>query len=579
MFHTRISLFLFLFFAAPSPVVAQEFPSVETREAMAIAFANSGEQKWNMRFDSRLGSVTHLSGSQLSSLPAGSIPLDIAEQFLRDQSTILGIRDLNVELKLHSIKVLKKGRTVVRFSQYYKGLPVHSGSYVVAVEGNPASNGRQPGDVFYLSGDFHSEISIDPLPVISEAAISNAIAIALEGRPFTMHSDVDLMILPIRTSNVSITYKLVYLASAEFHVKDRYYRTIKVFVDAKNGEVVDSYFNDSGAQEIDPFPTNSDVRSDSIVSVSEVKNTSTPSPGDADAKVYDSNPGVSQTTIKVLEFLDPAVVDSLDTSDFISKDDTTNDVPNETGTDTYRYSYVDESDLFDATNVFFHMSRFLSLIKAYNGYSLENKVTARTGKSGLDCAKYEDNTILFGAVTGTGVCNNTARSAAVIAHELMHHIFYSESMVVKNTCHTDAVSEAYSDFWGLYYRDAKTNSASTVIGSWSDKSTDSYTWKRDIDNSLDYQDDWDEDNDSNGSPGHFYDRSMILSAAFWDLYKSAAAESDVSAAIFSSLYFLDAYPTFVEVRNAIANYSETDIPSYLSAAFGGHGIESSDESC
>ncbi len=234
------------------------------------------------------------------------------------------------------------------------------------------------------------------------------------------------------------------------------------------------------------------------------------------------------------------------------------DASSSTGT----FNYTTSNAHFDEVMVYYHGDEFEAwMIGKGMGNTQVGKVSAVTRHN----TRYASSTpslreIYF--MDGASGLNNPTKEAAVIVHEYMHVVSETYNDLELNL-ETDAMDEAYSDYFGLAYRNTTGGISNSIIGEYIDQ-PGGFNYTRNLTNSY-TMDDY-ATIDFNGIFGSSYhEKSVIFSGALWDLRN----DNNVNAAVIDELVLeslgnLDSSPSFLDGMYAlIAAANSSGYSSYV----------------
>jgi len=243
------------------------------------------------------------------------------------------------------------------------------------------------------------------------------------------------------------------------------------------------------------------------------------------------------------------------------------------------YSPDEDYEYLDCLNVFYHLNDAL-----YNYYDAELGYTFATRTDAFahwqadeDAAEYDAyNDELHFGIGGT-IHRNTARERDTILHELQHRVTaYRTNDFGFDITDVDlnAIREAYSDYF------ACTQQGDPNYGEWVFKDSNNIRW---LEVDKVYPDDWDPNvyGTVPGSPGYYQTVSMIYknmlvpASTFWDI-RNEFGQGDADAIIFGAMAeFPD---TLADLRDECYAYADETLefdPNQLAALdqiFDDHGM-------
>ena len=114
---------------------AQTKPTREDRKAAAEQFNAAHGHQWTIRWDDRRGTPRSILGHKLTQY--SGTPQQIVHAFLTDQKQMFGLENVAQDLRPGKTLNSRHGSTYLFFRQYYEGLPVFNGGYVLAIGMDP----------------------------------------------------------------------------------------------------------------------------------------------------------------------------------------------------------------------------------------------------------------------------------------------------------------------------------------------------------------------------------------------------------------------------------------------------------
>jgi Zn-dependent metalloprotease len=467
----------------------------------------------------------------------GANPDNAVAQFILQHRNLLGIQENDFDLTQTKETEASPGARKYQYQQQYRGVPVLHSGYLISVS--------EGGFIDYISGDFYDDISLETNPKVSTNEVVSIIIDDIGTDAFSAQHEPVLAIYP-SPQEKGLSYQLVY--SMDVFLEDDT-GAWRFFIDAQSGEV----FRKKSllSHETITEGTLISLPSEPGLTHTTEANSASSMLINGSGTVYKTSPNFSGTSVQTLYRLDNLSPRKL-RGDNITVDYYNNtDASSSTGS----FNYSTSNAHFDEVMVYYHGDVFEGwLIGKGMGNTRVGKVTATTRYyQGYAYAIPSQRKIFF--EDGEIGLNNPTKEAAVIVHEYMH--------VVSETYHdlelnleTDAMDEAYSDYFGLAYRNTTGNVSSSVIGEYIDQ-PGGINYTRNLNNSytMDNYASIDFDNYQGSS---YHEKSVILSGALWDLRNDPNVNAGtVDELVLASLGNLDASPSYLDAMYALIAAANT----------------------
>jgi len=239
---------------------------------------------------------------------------------------------------------------------------------------------------------------------------------------------------------------------------------------------------------------------------------------------------------------------------------------------TFTFSSAGSPDYLDCVNVFYHLNK--ALYDYYDdelGYTFGDQVHALVHWYEDDVSEYDSGTdeLHFGA--GGSMIRNSARSRDAILHELQHRVTaYRTNTFSWSISDVDlnAISEAYSDYF------ACTQQGDPNFGEWVFQDSNNIRWLA-VDKI--YPDDWDPNvyADANITVSMIYKNMLVPASTFWDI-RDEFGQDDADEIIFGAM--AEKPDTLADLRDECYAYADETMefdPNQLATLdqiFVSHGI-------
>jgi len=366
----------------------------------------------------------------------GESPIASATSFLQEFKPVLRKRDSDDELAVDR-SVEKRGIHYVRFKQYYKGLPVRGGEYVVTV--------LSGAKVQLALGGFYSGIQINVAPQLT---VQQALSFALKSPPFNAILKDSLK-----------SYKLLvypkdgmYFLAWEIHpAKVEGSGEWVYIVNSSDGTILTRF--DQVINEIQYSPS---LQKSNQTSTHEQSNGTllptnfVPQPK---ANVYLHHPGIDES----YSLINPINANS---SGYIQGTyvDVLNDATSRAyDAENFDFTYEPSNTHFDEGNLFYHIDRFRRsywnvLDDEFNPFT---QITAHAHWSNSTQAAYNptDHHLRFGDGGGNSGYNSFAKEDKVIMHEYTHAVTDFISDLAPGYSESGAIHEGNSDYFASTFTD------------------------------------------------------------------------------------------------------------------------------
>ncbi len=504
------------------PLFGQQITDKQARKELLYKFNQSYNNQFKIRFNEYTATPNSIIGHKISKYRGSA--LEIAKAFLNEHKRMLGIADVENDLKLEKTNVSKKGGKRFLFVQRYKGIPVLNSGYLIAVNND--------GEIYYISGDYFPEISVNIKPALLEEQIKTIVLNDLSEAKGVYITNPVLSIYPEIVQG-NIRYLLVYKLQAQ--TQDLPYH-FEYLIDAEDGKI---------------------VKKQSLIERI-----------NGNGNVYQTNPlhgSPINRTIHRLRDINPR---KLDGDNIIVYNYEADEASSETGT----FVYDTTNTHFDEVMVYYHSDEFESwLINKGMETNRVNKVIATVHYYTGYAFTYPISRAMYFQDDEVGLRNPT-HEAAVITHEYMHIVSETYNSLTQNG-EANAMDEAYSDYFAMAYINQFVSSS--IIGEYIDE-PGGYIYSRNLINNHTMSEYNTIDLEPNGVTEE-HDRSVIFSGALWDFRRDSDVNSSIAdELVLESLNNLDNSPSFLDGRDALkaaaiasgySNYTDD-----IDVAFANHEI-------
>jgi Zn-dependent metalloprotease len=435
-----------------------------------------------------------------------------ASQFIDQIKGLLRYRSGSDELR--PIQERRDGSaTYFKFQQYYKGVAVRGGEYVVEV--------TPDGGVQSVVGLFRKQIHLDPVPSIS---LGQAVALARQGNDGSLTDSLlasQLLIAQYDDNNVLVW---------ELKMASEFEGTKRFEIDAQTGAVLFSGWD-------------------------EVNNCG-PIPG---GSIFPRHPGLDGFTPTHVAFDRLALNGYLEgtyakvlvqQNDYFGRDfNSSNDF-------SYSFTNTGWDVSFDQANLYYHIDRYRSSFVNALGFSGFGQIVAYAywQHDGSDFvgnnAKFDPTTFQLhmgsGADIGPSRWNSTCQEDVVIYHEYTHALSYSICSMGSGDNETGAISEGTSDYLpGSFV-------ARSVHAAW--VGANHPTIQRDMNKPVI----WTYQQYQQYTSVETHAGGTLWSSALWNLRNNPNVTPDVGTTpnttdrlVFRALYGLPSNPSFLQFRQKI----------------------------
>lgn len=420
-------------------------------------------------------------------------PEAMARQFLTENRELFSMKSNLSDLR-HAKTQTHRGTHHVTFEQFYMGLPVEGGEYLVHI--------RENGQIDMANGHYYPNIDISTTPSVSkEQAISVAKTDLELLNPEKEEHQAELVVYPVTDSTFTLAYRTLILSkNPNIHWK--------YFVDAHHSKIIEKV--------------------NLVTSVTGTGN------------VYPGHPGNSTLTTKNLY--------GLNGTGYL--DGTYVEVINESGSEAYssshNFQYSPSSNHFDEVNVYYHIDNFRrNFIESLDvDNDLFTKVNAYV-KSNYTCEANEDGACFSDGDLHFGDGYEFAREDKVIHHEYFHKVIdtINDNLVSSND-EEGSINEGVPDYF-------------TGSFTGRPKILDHAVWfaERDMNDPIIF-DHYDDILENPFNPGEKamppHDGGEFFSSILWDIRNDPQIDStDADIIVYDALYRISGDPDFLEFRNAM----------------------------
>lgn len=603
---------------------AQRNPTKEERKAAADAFNADYDNQWTLRWDDRRGSPRSMYGPKITHYDG--TPTQIATAFFSDHKQMLGIRDVGQDLRLVKTNNSIHGGTRLIYKQYFRDIPLLNGGYLVAI-GLPkkgktteyippgSSTPRDPFDptqrydllrdktnytqsrddwyIYFINGDYYPDIEVNTTPSLtaSSAAQRAQDVGAASGLESVSASQLAVW---VEETGEALTYRLVYKVEGVTASGASW----DALIDAQTGAVIEHGARSSGVtplregeampEALDFYRAFQDKRRGRAPYAAASMGALTLAKGD----IYKTNPihsSVSDDESIGYVYLFGSGIKTLDGNYIKVTRGDGEDVATQTGSPP-DFDYPTGDEHFDEVMAYAHAYNFRYwLYDMGMPYNKVPKVTITVHHSSIYGAAEVATKIRFMSGYSANGWLNPTKEGAIIAHEFTHLLTYQYNAgFTTNFFESEeaAMSESYSDYFGIAWRDQQgcSGSGCTTLGYYADASSGSQTpFARVIGSAAHFNDYGEEDFDDNGTSGSQYDNSYIFTGALWDFRDAAGWLADYM--VLESLNNLSVSVDFLDGNDALYvaagetydGESCSSCPNYVCTYFSARGIIGSEE--
>jgi len=371
-------------------------PDKQTRKLLMNQFNKKYHNQFKIRWNENTGTPSSIIGHKISKYRGSAF--EIAKAFLIDEKRMLGISDVERDVKLEKTNISKRGGKRLLFVQRYNGIPVLNSGYLIAVNTN--------GEIYYISGDYYPEISVNTEPALSEQEIKS---IVIKDLSHTSGVDISKPILSIYPEHIQgkLRYTLVYqLQTKTQNPPSRF----GYLINAINGKIV--------------------RKQDLIERIT----------GNGD--VYQTNPIHGNPVNRIIHRLRDLNPRKLDGDNIIVYNYETGEAISSSGT----FVYDPTNTHFDEVMVYYHSDEFESwLINKGMETNRVNKASAWVHYYTYYAATDPITRTMYFQDDESGLQNPT-HEAAVIAHEYTHIVSETYNSLTQND-QAQAMMKAIPTLW------------------------------------------------------------------------------------------------------------------------------------
>lgn len=433
----------------------------------------------------------------------------------------------------------RRGQVKFRFQQTYKGIPVLNSGYLISV--------AEAGEINYISGDFYKDINLNTDPKLNAGQVISSIETDLRGTALDYWKEPELSIYPQLSEDKAEAFALVWHVRVRVEGQPEAWR---YYIDAKNGSIIEKKSLVDDVHSVHHGFVESEINAETEAARMRRVNGS--------GKVYVVSPNYGGTVSRTLHRLDDVSPRRLE-GDNVSVD-YYNQTNATSSTGTFNYSSTNSH--FDEVMAYYHSDEFEAwLIGKGLGTSQVDEVLVTTRHPSIYAGAIAAAREVYFGDSASGL-NNPTREAAVITHEYMHVVSETYNDL-QDLGEPDAMDEAYSDYFGIAYRDDFGGVHSSVMGEYIDQSGGK-NYTRDLNNSWTMDDYNDIDLEPNEETQQ-HDRSVIFSGALWDFRSDPNVNADIAdELVLESLGNLDANTNFLDGMYAlIAAAQSSGYSSYV----------------